>query len=252
MHRVRVLELGAEADRGVDLDERRLVGHGLGRLDGLLDGGVVVVAVLDDLHVPAVGLVALLHVLGERDVGAAVDGDLVIVVQHDELAEAQVAGQRRGLRGHALLQAAVAADDVRVVVHDVEAVLVELGGQVLLGNGQPHGVRDALAQRARGHLDAGRAEVLRVAGRLGAPLAELLELVDGQVVARQVQHAVLQRAGVAVGQHEAVAVAPLGVLGVELHRLAEEHVGHGRAAMGAPGGPTCRRWAGRPTACGWC
>ena len=41
---------------------------------------------------------------------------------------------------------------------------------------------------------------------LGAELAEVLEVVEGQVVAREVQHGVLERARVAVRQHEAVAV----------------------------------------------
>ena len=107
-----------------------------------------------------------------------VDLDVVVVVQNDQLAQAQVAAsgarryrirtidrvgepwqrspttsfgngpgyapsQRRGLGADALLQAAVAADDKRVVVNNVEAGLVEHGGEVRLGNGEAHAVREA-------------------------------------------------------------------------------------------------------------
>ena len=58
-------------------------------------------------HVPAVGLEPLGHVLREGDVGVSLDGDVVVVVKVDELAQAQGARQRRGLRGHTFLQVAV-------------------------------------------------------------------------------------------------------------------------------------------------
>ncbi len=53
--------------------------------------------------------------------------------------------------------------------------------------------------------------VLRVARRLGVQLAEVLQLLDRQVVAGQVQQRVEQHRAVAVGQHEAVAVGPVRV-----------------------------------------
>lgn len=52
------------------------------------------------------------------------------------------------------LQAAIARDDVGVVVEDLLPLLVVHGRQVGLRDGQTHGVRDALAQRPRRHLDA--------------------------------------------------------------------------------------------------
>ena len=53
-----------------------------------------VVAVVDVLDVPAVGLEALPDVLGEGERRRPVDGDVVVVVEDVELAEPQVAGQR--------------------------------------------------------------------------------------------------------------------------------------------------------------
>ena len=95
----RVLLVGrAEADVGAHGDERRPVRLGLGRRQGGVDR-LEVVAVVDVLHVPAVGLEAAAPVLGEGEVGAAVDADVVVVVEDDELAEAEVPGQRGRLAG---------------------------------------------------------------------------------------------------------------------------------------------------------
>lgn len=44
------------------------------------------------------------------------------------------------------------------------------------------------------------------AGAPAVQLPELLEIFHGQVVAGKVQHNVLQRAGVAIGQHEAIPI----------------------------------------------
>ena len=49
---------------------------------------------VDDLDVPAVGLVALGDVLGQRDVGVVLDRDLVLVVDQGEVAELLGAGDR--------------------------------------------------------------------------------------------------------------------------------------------------------------
>ena len=100
------------AASGVHLDEGRLVGDRLGGLDGLADALQVGVAVLDVLHVPAERLEACGHVLGERDLGVAVDGDPVVVVQRDQLAQAPVPRQRARLVGDALHVAAIAQDAI--------------------------------------------------------------------------------------------------------------------------------------------
>jgi hypothetical protein len=86
-----------------------------------------------------------------------------------------------------------------------------------LRQGEADAVGEPLAQRARRDLDAGghvHAVALWMARRERAPLAEALELVERQVVARQVQHAVEQHRAVAGGQDEAVAVRPRGSFGL--------------------------------------
>ena len=62
----------------------------------------------------------------------------------------------------------------------------------------------------------GRDVDLGVARRLAVQLAEVAQLAHRQVVAAQVQQRVQQHRGMAVGQHEAVAVGPVRVARVVL------------------------------------
>jgi hypothetical protein len=66
-------------------------------------------------------------------------------------------------------------------------------------------------------------------------LAELLEVIDGQVVAGQVQQRVDQHRAVAVGQHEAVTVGERWVARVVLEVVAPKHFGDIRHAHGGTG-----------------
>jgi hypothetical protein len=54
--------------------------------------------------------------------------DQVVIVKHNKLAQPQVTTEGRCFRGNALLQAAITADDVGVVIHNGEARLVEATG----------------------------------------------------------------------------------------------------------------------------
>lgn len=155
---------GTETNDGAKLDQGGLVRDGLGLLDGGVDALKVVVAVSDDDDVPAVRLVALDNVLSEGAVGVAVNGDVVVVVDGNQVAELQVTGQRRGLARDTLHQAAITQEAVGVVVDQLEAVTVEGGGGVSLGNGQTDSVADTLAKRAGGDLNAGGVMGLGVAG----------------------------------------------------------------------------------------
>ena len=111
-----LLVRAAEADVGPDRDEARPVIRP-GGLDRRFDGGEVV-AVRDPLGVPAVGIEPLRDVLREGHRGRPVELDAVVVVQDDELAEAQVSGEAGRLGGDPLLEVAVGGDDVRPVIDD--------------------------------------------------------------------------------------------------------------------------------------
>ena len=115
----------------------------------------------------------------------------------------------------------------------------------------PTRVAEALAERAGRRLDARRVEVLRVARRVRAELAELLDLVEAEVVAGEVQARVEQHRGVAGREHEAVAVRPLRVVpGCASSPACRARTRRARAPAARPGARTARPGRRRPSASG--
>src|SRR5882672_4398174 len=109
----------AVADDGLAGDQRGFVGNLARRADGAGDRlGVVAV---DPLDVPAGRGEALLVVFRGRQRGRAVDRDAIVVEQHDQPAEAEVAGERDRLLADAFHQAAVARDHIGKVIDHVGA-----------------------------------------------------------------------------------------------------------------------------------
>ena len=222
---------GAEADGRLAGDQGRLVG-----LVGFLDGGgdgVRIVAVDGD-GVPLAGAEAgvLVGRVGNGD--RAVDRDVVVVPEDDQLVELQVAGERDRFLADAFHEAAVTDEGIGVVLDEVGAELV---AQLALGDRHADGIGDALAERTRGRLDAGGVAIFRVAGGAGAELAEILDLVDRDVlVARQVEQRVEEHRAVAGRQDEAVAVRPGRRLRVEGQEAGEKNrcdvcCAHGQAGV---------------------
>ena len=161
-------------------------------------------------------------VLGEGQAGVAVDRHVVVVVEEDEVVEREVARERRRLARDALHQ--ITVRDERE--HPEPGRLAEAGGEVLGGDRHPDRVPRALAERAGGRLDTGRVAVLGMAGREAPPLAEALELVERQVVARQVEQRVEQHAAVPRREDEPVAAGPGRVGRVVAQVARPEHVRH--------------------------
>ena len=197
----------AVTDHGRQDDQRRPVGDPLRLAERQLD--LLQARLLRQLvNRPPVGLEAAGHLLTEGEVGRALDRDLVVVVDRDQLAEPEVAGQRGGLGGDPLLHAAVPKDHVGVVIDDRMALAVVALGQDRLGERKSDRVREALAERTGRHLDAVGDPVLRMPGTAAAELAEALDVIEGDVVAAEVQQRVLQHAGMSVAENEAVPCAP--------------------------------------------
>jgi hypothetical protein len=107
------------------------------------------------LGVPAVRLVALQHVLGEGDVGIALDADVVVVVDQDQIAESLVAREATCLGGDPLLQTTVTGDDVDPVV---EQAVTRIGGLIRIAHTWRASIAihcggEPLTQCPRGRLD---------------------------------------------------------------------------------------------------
>ena len=127
--------LGLAEDRERILDAREIVG------------------IADPQHVPVIAEEARRDILGEGDARLALDGDVVVVVDPAQVVEAEMAGERSGLRADALHQAAVAAYGVDVVVEEVEAGPVVAAGEPLARDRHADAGGNALPQRTGGRLD---------------------------------------------------------------------------------------------------
>ncbi len=229
----------AVADDALDADDAgaRVV---LRRHHRLVDRAAVerVDATLD---MPAIPLEALGPILGVGDVGLAVDGDRIVVVEIDDFAQAQVAGKAGRLAGDALHEIAVAHNGIGEVVDDLEAGAVEAFGQPALGQRHADAIGEAGAQGAGGRLHADGVAGFGVAGRLAAPLAEVLQLFQRQVIAGQMEHGIEQHGAVARAEHEAVAIHPLRVGRAVAHdarpqRQRGDGHAHGHTGMARIGG----------------
>jgi hypothetical protein len=116
--------------------------------------------------------------------------------------------------------------------------LVELLGQQLFSQRKAHTVGNTLAQRASGGFDTGGDAHFRVACGFAVQLAEVLQLLHGQVIACEVQQRINEHGAVAVGQHKAIAVSPMRVGGVVLQMAparAPQHFGDVSHAHGSTG-----------------
>ena len=211
----------AAADLGLGDDELRFAALRFLRLVvGLEDGGKVVT--VDRLHVPADGLEARGGVLALGAIRHGVEGDVVGVVDEDQVVELLVPGEGDRLHGDALLHAAVAGEADDVVIKDRVRRGVEARRGHLAGDSHADGVADALAQRAGGALDAGSFAELGVTRGDAVQHAELFHLVERDGVAAEVEPRVKKHAAVAGGEDEAVTVEPARALGVVDEGVAEK------------------------------
>ncbi len=195
---------------------------------GFLEGSFALldVVAVDLDHVPVVGLETQRHVVAVGDVSLAFDADLVVVVEPDEIVETEVTGERGGLVRDAFFQVAVGNNRIDVVIADGEFRRVKNRSEMLLRNSQTDRIARALAERPGGDFNALSLVRFRVAGSLAAPLAEILELVERDVLETgQVQQGINQHRTVSGGQDETVAIGPMRIDGIELEELGPQHNG---------------------------
>ena len=224
------------ADDGVEFDDRGFVPDGLGRPDGrkqrvevlLVPGSAV--GPVNLLSVPTERVVTSQDVLGEGDVGVTLDGDSVGVIDHDEVAQILGGRQRRGLRGHTLLETAVADKAVDEVVEDrlaLGCVRIEQAAFPARGHRHADCVADARAEGPGGALDEPGVAVLGMPRALGSPGSQRLQVLELEVGTGQVELTVLGQGGMTDRQDETIAAEPFVVGRIHLHDLLVEQVDHG-------------------------
>lgn len=94
----------------------------------------------------------MLNTIGKSTLSLT-NGNVVVVVDADQVAELQVTSHRSSLGGDTLHGASITEEAVCVVIDQVKAGLVEGGSGVSLGNGKTDGVGETLAKRSSGNLD---------------------------------------------------------------------------------------------------
>src|SRR5208283_2848903 len=137
-----------------------------------------IVGVADAQHIPPIAEKPGGDVLGEGDARIAFDRDVVVVIEPAEIIEAEVASQRRCLRGHPLHHASVAADGVDAVVEDRRARPVVAAGQPLLSDGHANARRHSLPQRPGRGLHARSPMIFGMSWRLAVELTEALDVLE--------------------------------------------------------------------------
>ena len=167
------------------------------------------------------------NVLAGRKIGRSIDGDAVVVPQHDQPAQLEVPGQADRLVVDAFHHAAVADDHESPVID--QAIAIQ-GIEMPLGHGHADGHGQALPQRPRGAFRAGEVDILRMAGARAAKLAEIADVLDRRRgIAGEMQQRIEQHRTMAGREHEAVAIGPFRSGGVELEEAREQHgrdIGH--------------------------
>ena len=227
----------AETDNGLAANQGGLIGIGTGIFDSHLHF-FRAVAIHIGNHLPAVGTETLHRVIGKPAFHLTINGNAVIVIKGHQLAQAQGTGQGTGFVGDAFHHAAITQETVGVMVDNSVPFTVELARQHLLRQCHAHRIGNTLTQRAGGGFDARGVAVFRVAGGGATQLTEVLDVVQADAVAAQVQQTVKQHGAVTIGQHEAIPVGPGGILRVVLEEAAPQHlgdIGHSHGRTGVPG-----------------
>ena len=165
-------------------NQRRLIFHALRFKDRFLHRlRIVAVDFMD--HMPVIGFKTFCRIVGKPAFCFTVDGNTVVIVKTNQLAQSQRACQRTDFVGNTFHQAAVAHKHIGEVIDDLMVWLVKLRRQCTLCYRQPDGVRQTLSKRAGGGFNAWRIANLRVAWGFRMQLTEVLQFFQRQVVTGQ-------------------------------------------------------------------
>ncbi len=138
--------------------------------------------------------------------------------------------ERSRLRSHAFHQVAIADDRISRVVDHLESGTVVARRELRFGNRHADRIGESLPERAGRDLHTWRVAALGMSRRFAAKLAELLDVVERNVVTGQMQQTVKQHRTVSGGEHEAVAIEPVGIAWIVFEQPRPQRVRHRRCA----------------------
>src|SRR5687767_11734382 len=118
---------------------------------------------------PSVRLVPLRGIITECESSVALDRDVIVVVEADELSEAQMSCIGRRFVRYAFHHVAITRDEIRVMVDHIMPRTIEQRRKLRLRDSHPYGIANALSERTCRRLNPGRVSELRVSGRATFP-----------------------------------------------------------------------------------
>ena len=189
----RILHVRAtEANVISDADERRFFVLRFRQRNSRIDS-FQIGAIFDAQNVPLMRFKASTNVFCKADIGRAVDRNVVVIVEHDELAQSQMPSNRRRFGANAFHEATIATNRIRIVIDDVVTGAVITRREVRFGNRKSNGIGNALPEWARRRIDSRRDVVFRVTRRNASHLAELFQIVETDRISIQMEQSIQKR-----------------------------------------------------------
>ena len=228
-----VLLRAAEADMGPHDDQAGMFGICFGFLYSGFQR-IQIFGTVYPQYLPAVAFEAGLYIFRKGNFGVPFYGNLIVIIQVNQLAQAHRTRQGSRFRSHPFHQVAVGNQSVGVVIDNRKVRLVVFSCQHTFcqSHACPHG--KPVAQRTGRYVYPGSDAIFRMARGLAPPLPKVFKVIYGNFVAGQMQHSVQQRRTVARGQHEPVPVEPFGICRIVAHKLIPQGKHQRRGAQGEP------------------
>ena len=140
------------------------------------------IVAVDGMHVIPIGSKAFPGVFALRHLGHRIEGDVVRIVNQDQIVQFLMPAKRGGFGGNTFLQATVSGQTDDLVIKYGVLFGVESGLGHLRRNGHSDGVSYALSQRTGGRLYARGIAKFRVARSFAMELPEVFDVLERNVV----------------------------------------------------------------------
>ena len=148
---------------GLTTDQRRTVSLRLSRAQRRLHRRRIV-TVYRWYDMPAVGFKSTRCIVRKPTLHLAINRDAIVIVDRDQFAQTQRAGQRAGFVGYPLHQTAVSQKHPGVVVYNRMSLAIELCCQSSLSDGHPDCVCQPLPERPGSRFHTRRITIFGMSG----------------------------------------------------------------------------------------
>ena len=141
---------------------------------------------------PAIARKTACGIFTAGEVGTALDGDSVAVKQVDKFPETEMPGEGCGLVGDSFHQVSIADEGIGKVVNQRMFRCVEAGSQKTFREGEADGICGSLSQGACRCFNTRSIAVFGVSRGHRAPLPEIFQFLQGDLVTTEMEHGVDQ------------------------------------------------------------